>query len=81
MKAGWCGLAFLAVLCVISSVEIRAAENETEAKVKVEILVDPPADCKRKSEKGDILKMNYRGTLASDGTEFDSRSVYTFLFF
>ena len=31
--------------------------------------VDP---CNRRTVKGDVLEMHYRGTLASDGTQFDS---------
>jgi len=28
--------------------------------------------CNRRTTKGDVLEMHYRGTLASDGTQFDS---------
>jgi FKBP-type peptidyl-prolyl cis-trans isomerase len=34
--------------------------------------VTRPVDCVRKSKKGDKLVMNYKGTLQSDGTQFDS---------
>lgn len=29
-------------------------------------------ECKRKTTKGDTIKMHYRGTLAADGSEFDA---------
>ncbi|KAL4804574.1 hypothetical protein BDV18DRAFT_161669 [Aspergillus unguis] len=29
-------------------------------------------ECNRKTQKGDTVKMHYRGTLASDGSEFDA---------
>ncbi|EAW11372.1 peptidylprolyl isomerase family protein FPR2 [Aspergillus clavatus NRRL 1] len=29
-------------------------------------------ECTRKTTKGDMVQMHYRGTLASDGSEFDS---------
>jgi len=34
--------------------------------------VTRPAQCTRKSQKGDRLSMMYKGTLQSDGTQFDS---------
>lgn len=29
-------------------------------------------ECARKSQRGDSVQVHYRGTLASDGTEFDA---------
>ncbi|KAI9756814.1 MAG: Peptidyl-prolyl cis-trans isomerase fpr2 [Lichina confinis] len=39
-------------------------------KVEVEILHE--VECKRRSTKGDKIEVHYRGTLASDGSEFDA---------
>lgn len=73
MRTDWFLATIVAAFCVIARAEDGEGENETaESKLKVEVLVEPPEDCKRKSEKGDILQMHYKGTLASDGTEFDS---------
>ena len=41
-----------------------AAEVETEYTVKNE--------CTRKTKRGDKISVHYRGTLLSDGSEFDS---------
>lgn len=38
----------------------------------LEIDVTSPVQCTRKTKKGDNVDMHYRGTLASDGSEFDS---------
>jgi hypothetical protein len=45
------------------------------------VKVTKPVECTRHSKVGDILSMNYRGTLQSDGTEFDTsynRGPFTF---
>ena len=42
----------------------RAAEVETEYTLKQE--------CERKTQRGDTIEVHYRGTLASDGSEFDA---------
>ena len=39
-------------------------------EVQVDIIT--PVECSRKSVKGDSIQVHYRGTLASDGTEFDA---------
>lgn len=36
------------------------------------IEVTKPATCNRKSAKGDKIEVHYRGTLESDGSEFDA---------
>ncbi|XP_074594265.1 peptidyl-prolyl cis-trans isomerase Fkb14 [Brevipalpus obovatus] len=41
-----------------------------EDELKIETIFKPD-DCARKTKKGDMLKMHYKGTL-TDGTEFDS---------
>lgn len=38
----------------------------------LDIEVTAPAECKRKTQAGDRIDVHYRGTLASDGTEFDA---------
>ncbi|KAF2747444.1 hypothetical protein M011DRAFT_402310 [Sporormia fimetaria CBS 119925] len=38
--------------------------------LKTEVLV--AADCKRKTQAGDKINVHYRGTLESDGSEFDA---------
>ncbi|XP_076373593.1 FK506-binding protein 2-like isoform X2 [Tachypleus tridentatus] len=48
---------------------LRAGSQENE-ELEVDIL-EKPDKCDRKTKKGDILSMQYRGTL-DDGTEFDS---------
>jgi len=38
----------------------------------LEIEIASPIECTRKTKKGDNVDMHYRGTLASDGSEFDA---------
>ncbi len=45
---------------------VAAAEDE----VKVEIL--HAVECTQKTQRGDEISVHYRGTLASDGSEFDA---------
>jgi FKBP-type peptidyl-prolyl cis-trans isomerase len=42
------------------------------AAQKLGIEVTRPVDCTRKSKNGDMLSMNYKGTLEKDGSQFDS---------
>ena len=42
------------------------------ASAGLEIEVTSPVECTRKTKKGDNVDMHYRGTLASDGSEFDA---------
>ncbi|KAF2031031.1 hypothetical protein EK21DRAFT_99973 [Setomelanomma holmii] len=42
------------------------------AAQKLGIEVTRPVECTRKSRNGDMLSMNYKGTLEKDGSQFDS---------
>jgi hypothetical protein len=42
------------------------------ASARLEIEITSPVECTRKTKKGDNVDMHYRGTLASDGSEFDA---------
>jgi len=44
----------------------------TKDTVKIDILKEPPSSCTRKATSGDGISMHYRGTLQSNGKEFDS---------
>jgi len=48
---------------------VAAEEGEELAELKIEVV--KAAECDRKSGKGDMLTMHYRGAL-EDGSEFDS---------
>ncbi len=39
---------------------------------EVKIEVTRAVECERKSQKGDKISVHYRGTLQSDGSEFDT---------
>uniref|UniRef100_T1JI98 peptidylprolyl isomerase n=1 Tax=Strigamia maritima TaxID=126957 RepID=T1JI98_STRMM len=39
-------------------------------------MIYKPEECHRVSRKGDTLSMHYTGTLASDGSQFDSSHVF-----
>ena len=40
--------------------------------LEIDVTYAVPNGCTRKTKKGDNVDMHYRGTLASDGTEFDA---------
>lgn len=42
------------------------------AQAKLGIEITKAVECNRKTENGDTISANYRGTLQSDGTQFDS---------
>ncbi|KAK9895931.1 hypothetical protein P389DRAFT_72133 [Cystobasidium minutum MCA 4210] len=44
---------------------------QAEGSLQIDVLSKPEV-CDMTSRKGDLLSMHYTGTLASDGTEFDS---------
>jgi FK506-binding protein 2 len=55
----------LSIAALASAVTLAAAE---EVKVDVTRAVE----CERKSQKGDKISVHYRGTLQSDGKQFDA---------
>ena len=55
----------------MSSVICDDTDNEVLQELNIEV-VSKPEECSRRSSKGDMLTMHYRGTL-EDGNEFDSR--------
>jgi len=60
----------LNLFVVLASVASTWAADEEPTELKVEV-VSAPDSCDRKSGRGDMMTMHYRGTLL-DGTEFDS---------
>ena len=54
-----------ALLLVFVAVFVQADELQVEVLHK-------PSECAIQSQKGDLLSMHYDGTLASDGSPFDS---------
>jgi len=56
-------LGFLSLLLPATSVAAEGLQIEKTHTVD---------SCNRRTTKGDVLEMHYRGTLASDGTQFDS---------
>ena len=53
------------VLTAGPAIGVLAADLGIETTLEVE-------NCKRKSADGDVIHMHYRGTLASDGSQFDA---------
>lgn len=54
-----------ALLAALTVGVAAAAELQIEKTHEVE-------NCKRTTQKGDTVHMHYRGTLASDGSQFDA---------
>ncbi|PYH49087.1 peptidylprolyl isomerase family protein FPR2 [Aspergillus saccharolyticus JOP 1030-1] len=48
------------------------AVTATAAAADLGIETTHPVECSRKTQNGDTVHMHYRGTLASDGSEFDA---------
>lgn len=57
---------FVATLLTLPYVSAQTLDNG----LKIE--TTKPASCMRKTKNGDHIHVNYRGTLQSDGSEFDS---------
>jgi len=56
----------LAILATAASY-VAAADDD---QVKIEVVT--PVECTRKTQKGDKIQVHYKGSLASDGSEFDA---------
>jgi FK506-binding protein 2 len=57
---------------IISLLFSVAALFTLVASSRLEIEITSPVECTRKTKNGDNVDMHYRGTLASDGSEFDA---------
>lgn len=73
MYIGTMLLFFVVLSCVLDFVVISDDQNKSNSKPKkLQIGVKRRAEvCDKKSKKGDVLHMHYKGTL-EDGTEFDN---------
>ncbi|KAL1956060.1 hypothetical protein VTO42DRAFT_7655 [Malbranchea cinnamomea] len=58
------------LFALLSSLSLFTAVTSA-ADLKIEKLHEVES-CNRRTQPGDTVKMHYRGTLASDGTEFDA---------
>jgi FK506-binding protein 2 len=54
------------------SLAVLASASAAIAAEQVKIDVTRAVECERKSQKGDKISVHYKGTLASDGSEFDT---------
>jgi FK506-binding protein 2 len=57
---------------LLSLVLVLTALISLAASADLQIDITAPIECTRKTKKGDNVDMHYRGTLASDGSEFDA---------
>lgn len=55
---------------IVSAIAAFAVAVAAAEELKIE--VTHKVECERKTKKGDKVSMHYRGTLASDGTQFDA---------
>ncbi len=55
-------------LAALASAATVIAAGDSDLKIEVAREVE----CDRKTKKGDTVHVHYRGTLASDGSEFDA---------
>lgn len=56
----------LLTLSLVASAAVGALAGELKIDVTQEV------ECDRKTKKGDTIEVHYRGTLASDGKQFDA---------
>ena len=62
-----------ALLATIATVAADDSAAGADGKLRIGVKKTVPANlCTRKTKSGDRLSMQYRGSLASDGSEFDS---------
>jgi FKBP-type peptidyl-prolyl cis-trans isomerase len=54
------------LLTIASLTSLTLASDELKIEVTKEV------ECNRKTKDGDTIEVHYRGTLASDGSEFDA---------
>lgn len=69
---------FIAIFITIALFLVPIHCEDTEQASPEELVIETvskPDKCDRKSARGDMLTMHYRGTL-SDGSEFDARYTY-----
>jgi FK506-binding protein 2 len=64
-------LLLLPLHAILTLILLPALTTGTSAS-GLQIEVTTPVECTRKTKKGDNVDMHYRGTLASDGSEFDA---------
>jgi FKBP-type peptidyl-prolyl cis-trans isomerase len=57
----------LSIILLASAVSVAVAED---GELKIE--VSKNVECDRKTQEGDTIHVHYRGTLQSDGSEFDA---------
>lgn len=61
------------LLLAFSAIFVRADDVPAEdATSELKIEVTKAVECTRHTQKGDAISVHYRGTLQSDGTEFDA---------
>ena len=60
------------LLTPLGALALLSSSTTLLAAAQLNIEVTKPVDCTRKTENGDTISVNYRGTLESDGSEFDS---------
>lgn len=56
-------------LTVLATAASYASAIDAE---EVSVKITNPVECERKTQRGDKIEVHYRGTLASDGSQFDA---------
>lgn len=59
------------ILVLAASLLPLISASASASGLEIEV-TSPVENCNRKTKKGDSVDMHYRGTLASDGSEFDA---------
>lgn len=60
------------LLPTISTLLLALSLGTAVTAAELQIEKTHEVSCKRKTQNGDTVHMHYRGTLASDGTQFDA---------